>query len=131
MSSFSDILIEFKHLEDEHVENISPLLDEVELRNALVAWKSVSIKFKKCDPCPFEDEVSRWNWLWHQVEYDQAQFGKVAGLKPQNVGAILTRLQGLRLIYPDGTINTHAKQFLQAVIMSKVKPRGPGRPSSK
>jgi len=126
MSSFGDILQRFKDSEDP--ENLVPLMEDQTLRNGLVAWKSVSIKYKPAEECSFQDETSRWNWLWTQIEYDSNTFAAVSGTKAQNVQTLITRLIGLRLIYPDGTVNMLARKYLQAMIMEKINKRRPGRP---
>jgi len=127
MSTWEETLDEFK--QDEAAESIVPLIEDERLRNAVVAWKSVTISRTKQDGCEHEGEVARWNWLWTQVEYDRETFGTVAGLKPQDVNPVMTRLIGLRMIYPDGNINNFAKQFLQAIIMQRLQgKKGPGRP---
>lgn len=118
MSSFGEVLKDFK--QSEEPENIMPLVDDASLRNGVVAWKSVVIKNKKASDCPYKDDTSRWNWMWSQVEYDAAYFGVVAGVKVQEGRNLLDRLIGLRLIYPDGTVNVYAKQYLQALIMAKI-----------
>ena len=130
MESIGEILAYFKKREAEDVENITPLMDDSGLRNGVVAWKSVTVKFVegggKCDG---NTDVERWNWLWSQTEYDQGEFGAVAGIRTQDIGGVLRRLTGLRLIYPDGSINGMARQFLQAQIMAKLQgKRGAGRP---
>jgi hypothetical protein len=122
MSSFGEVLAEFK--KNEEPENIIPLVDDSVLRNALVAWKSVTIKNKPAEDCKFKDDTSRWNWLWSRVEYDPAKFGVVAGCKAQEAANLLERLIGLRLIYPDGTVNNYAKQYIQSIIMAKLGGRG-------
>ena len=122
MPSFGELLAEFK--ESEAPENIVALVDSANLRNALVAWKSVTVIYNKAEDCGYKDETSQWNWLWQQITYDQSTFGTVAGLKAQETGSVLTRLIGLRLIYPDGTINELATQYLQSVIIAKLpKPK--------
>jgi hypothetical protein len=121
MALFGEILAEFKAKEEEEPENITPLTEDASLRNGVVAWKSVSICFKESQECSCDNETSRWNWLWAQIEYDTTQFGKIAGVKTQDVSTLLTRLIGLRLIYPDGSINNFAKQYLQSIIMAKIK----------
>ena len=124
MSSFGEVLAHFK--KSEEPENIVPLIEDAALRNGLVAWKSVTIKNKPAEDCKFKDETSKWNWLWSRVEYDPKHFGVVAGCKAQEAVNLLTRLIGLRLIYPDGTVNNYAKQYLQSIIMAKV-----GKPGKK
>jgi hypothetical protein len=126
MNSFGEVLAHFKKTED--AENLVTLIEDEELRNAIVAWKSVAIQYvTPVRNCPFDDESRQWSWLWEQVNFDRSCFGVVAGIRAQDVGMILTRLTGLRLIYPDGTINTLARQYLTSIIMSKlrqIEPRG-------
>jgi hypothetical protein len=130
MSSWEEVLAEFKGSEEP--ESIVPLIEDERLRNAVVAWKSVTVQRSAKDLCEHVEEVARWNWLWTQVKYDQETFGTVAGLKPQDVNPVMTRLIGLRMIYPDGAINEFAKQYLQAIIMQCLQgKRPPGRPKKK
>jgi hypothetical protein len=92
MSTWEEVLDEFK--KQEEAEMIVPLIEDDRLRNAIVAWKSVTIEKTKKDGCEHKGEVARWNWLWTQVQYDQETFGTVAGLKPQDVKPVMTRLIG-------------------------------------
>lgn len=126
MASFGEVLAAFK--KDEEAENIVAIIDDDELQNGMIAWKSVQIKFKAASDCTEKDANGRWNWLWEQIEYDANKFGVVAGAKAQDVGKLVERLRGLRLIYPDGTIHTLAKQYLQTIIMSKIKSAQPRQP---
>ena len=126
--TFGEVVAYFKTKETDVVENIAPLIDDADLRNALVAWKSVTIKYSDMTECKFTEETSQWNWLWQQIQYDQEMFGTVAGIKAANVGSVITRLIGLRLIYPDGTANSMARQYLQQLILQKLSPKRPGRP---
>ncbi len=121
---FDDVLDTFKA--DEDAENIMPLIEEAPLRNALVAWKSVRIQTDKSNDCTLSGGYERWAWLWDCVKCDTNAWGVVAGIKPQEVSTIFARLKGLRLIYPDGTISTLAKQYMQGIIMAKLpKPKKP------
>jgi hypothetical protein len=128
MSTFGEILACFKKKSAEEPENIVPLIDDAVLTNGLIAWKSIVIKYKPVEQCPCSDEASQWEWLWNQIEFDTTKFGSVAGVKSQEVGALLTRLKGLRLIYPDGTIDNLAKQYLQSLIAAKIKKATRGLP---
>lgn len=120
MSSFGEELAAFKR--DEEAENIVAIIEDEELQNGMIAWKSVQITYRQASDCPEKDTNARWNWLWNQIDYDSQGFGVVAGAKAQDVGRLIARLKGLRLIYPDGTINTLARQYLQAIIMAKIRP---------
>lgn len=119
MSSFGEVLSSFKSKEEP--ESIVPLVEDEDLRNGLVAWKSVVITYNSPGDCDLKDEASQWNWLWKYVQFDQTSFGTVAGVRGQDVGKLLERLIGLRLIYPDGTIHKQAKSYLQTIIWSKLK----------
>jgi hypothetical protein len=121
MAQFGDILADFKKMAMGEAENIFPIMEDETLVNGLIAWKSVKINYKTLLDCPHKDEAGQWEWLWEQVEFNSSQFGAVAGVKMQDTGNLLTRLKGLRLIYPDGTINVLAKQYLQAQIMGKIR----------
>jgi hypothetical protein len=123
MASFGEILASFK--KDEEAENIVAVINDDELQNGLIAWKSVRIKYKTATDCNESDPTAKWNWLWDQIDYDSQAFGVVAGAKAQDVGRLIARLIGLRLIYPDGTINTLSKQYLQTIIMSKIRQSAP------
>lgn len=126
MSTFAEVLKEFKSIEAP--ESIIPLLEDVKLRNALVAWKSVTITYASTVPCSATEELARWEWMWGCVDVDLNGFGVVAGCKGQESHVLFERLRGLRLIYPDGTICGHAKSLLSVMIMEKLskgKKRGP------
>jgi len=116
--SFAEVLAEFRKAEAP--ENIIPLLEDEQLRNALVAWKSVHIHYSRASSCEETDDASRWEWLWNVVEFDSVMFGVVAGCKVQEASSLFLRLKGLRLIYPDGTIHGHAKSFLSMMIMERL-----------
>jgi len=121
MAQFGDILAEFKRQAMGEAENIFPIMDNETLVNGLIAWKSVKVTYKALEDCPHTDDVSKWEWLWTKVSFDMTTFGSVAGVKMQDAGNLFTRLKGLRLIYPDGSINVLAKQYLQAQIMGKIR----------
>lgn len=127
--TFGEVLKEFKNSED--VENIIPVMNNLELQSSIIAWKSVKVNYVKNETCGFSDPNDKWAWLWTQVEYDMTQFAVVAGLKPQDAGRVLLRLIGLRLVYPDGTINHSAKIYMQSLFRANLEnmvPRKPGRP---
>jgi len=116
---FEELLKEFK--ENEAPETLVAL-DEPIMRNALVAWRSVSVK-KKSGSLVVPDSLSetqQWNWMWSVVEYDSKEFGIIAGLQEHEVNRVLKRLIGLRLIYPDGMVCKLASQYLQGIIMAKL-----------
>ena len=118
MASFGEILEEFKSKES--AEMIIPLIDDNKLRNGLAAWQSAKIKHKEMQNCDCKDDLEKWEWLWSRINYSLDEFGVVAGVNPREVSQLFVRLKGLRLIYPDGTINKLAKLYLQGLIMAKL-----------
>jgi len=123
MSSFGEVISSFK--KNDEPENIVAIVNDEKLQNCMIAWKSVQIQYLPASDCDHKDPVAQWNWLWDQIRYDAEKFGIVAGIRLQDVGATLSRLKGYHLIYPDGTIDRFAKQYLQAIIMSKLRNIGP------
>jgi len=129
MATFGEVLKQFK--ESEEAENIAPLVEDAQLRQAIMAWPAVRIDFEPLSDCPHEDEAQRWRWLWDQVKFESKDFGVVAGVPPHQAAQTIQRLAGLRLIYPDGTVHVLARQYLRAIIMSKLKQPNPrGRPKN-
>lgn len=117
---FNEILDTFR--KDEAEEVVIALTDDVQLRNGFLAWGSVPVHQK--DPgveFTGTDLQEQWEWLWEQVTFDANNFAMIAGVKSHEVFALLTRLKGLKLIYPDGTRNTNAEEYIRAVIDQKVK----------
>ncbi len=123
------ILGDFK--KSESAESIIPLVDSEELRNGVVAWKSIVVTYKKMTDCKESDEAAKWEWMWTQIDFDVRNFGIVAGVSPQYAANLYMRLKGLRLIYPDGTINSIAAKYLVGLVMAKLpKPPKPPKPKS-
>lgn len=120
--TLGELLKDFK--EQESAENIVPLVESEELRNGVVAWKSVEVHYKDNNPCEESSEAAQWNWMWTKISFDLQRYAIVAGIQPQNASRLFQRLCGLRLIYPDGAIHGFAAKYLQAVIMAKLpKPK--------
>lgn len=121
--TLGELISDFKKAET--AENIVPLVDSEELRNGLVAWKSVVVRFKESEGEPPKgSEAGRWEWMWGQVDFELSLFAVVAGVQNQHAQRLFARLKGLRLIYPDGTIHDLAAKYLQSIIMAKLpKPK--------
>ncbi len=119
---FGNILAHFKKMESPLA--LVPLMNEKELdiRDGLVAWNSVRIKYVKVDILPeSESENDKWEWLWKHVQYSPAQFSAISGVSNAEAESLFTRLKGLKLIYPDGTISGLASNFLKSIIMEKLQ----------
>jgi len=118
MASFGEVLQSFKSSEE--VENVVAIIDNKDLQNGILAWKSVRITYLKAEDCIFKDPNDQWIWLWSRIRYDAKAFGTVAGVSAKDVGSLIERLSGLRLIYPDGTLNGTATAYLRAVIKTRL-----------
>ena len=116
--TFGEILKHFK--ETESAENIVPLVESGELRNGVVAWKSVVVSYTDNEPCELTGEAAQWNWMWEKTRFDLSSFAVVAGVQRQHALNLHSRLIGLRLIYPDGSIHSMGAKYLQSIIMSKL-----------
>lgn len=117
---FIDIILNFKQKEEDRVEGIMPLMDDSLLRNGIAAWQSVIIERTNDEDCPFDDLPRQWDWTWTQIKFDKNQFGIVAGYQIHETANLFTRLKGLRLIYPDGSVNGIAKGYLKALARAKL-----------
>lgn len=120
--TLGELMKEFK--ESETADSIIPLVESAELRNGVVAWKSVRVKYKGSHQCSEKEDHLKWEWMWQQIEFDMRNFGVVAGVKPQDSQNLFNRLKGLRLIYPDGTVSDIATKYLVGLVMNKLpKPK--------
>lgn len=119
MSSFGEVLKHFKENEAPHV--IAPLIEDAKLVAGLVAWQSVKIKNESAGKnCEETDPLAKWEWLWNQCKIDLKRFSIVSGVQEYQASDLFLRLQGLRLIYPDGTIHSLASQFLEATVLKEL-----------
>lgn len=92
-----------------------------------MAWKGTPVTIKKVIQCDeAKNEREKWEWLWSVVEIDEQKFMLLSGVRIQDAKNLLARLMGLRLIYPDGTVNRLASQYLRSIIMGKIE-RGSGK----
>ena len=125
-NSYGEILKEFK--DSESPDGIFSLMHDSKLGDGFSAWKAAKITFKKITTDPPDEERNRWDWLWDQVDVDYRAFGVVAGSKSQMAQDLFERLKGLRLIYPDGTVNSMAKSYINQIIMKQISVKTPKIP---
>jgi len=130
MGAFEEILSSIKANESDRAENMMPLTEDAQLRNGLLAWQSVTVERNMQDMCPENDERRQWQWLWAQVRFDAKRFALVAGVKEYEANVLLERLKALYLIYPDGTSNSIAKNYLKALVKAKL-PKALRQPAKK
>jgi hypothetical protein len=121
---YEEVLEHFKERESENPEALIPLINEKMLQNGVVAWKTVKTEVNSQENCELKGDAQRWEWLWMNVAYDQTKFATIAGVKIHEVTSVLERLIGYRLIYPDGTVNDMANQYLQNEVLKALHTKG-------
>ena len=121
---FGDVLNYFKKIESSNPEVIIVLVDDAKLRNSIIAWQQAS-RTEYITPvgeCPSDlPDNQKWDWMWEKTKFNKSDFGVAAGLLGQEVDNILIRLKGLRLIYPDGSVNQLAKQYIMSLVSNAIK----------
>ena len=118
---FGELLKQFKASEGDTSETMLCLVDDAILRNALLAWQSMVVEYDPDASCGETDPKRQWLWMWQHAKFNMKQFSVVAGLKKEyEAGAIMERLKALHLIYPDGTANTMARNYLRGLAKAKL-----------
>jgi len=117
--TFGEVLGRFKNKES--VETCVALMDDNTLRNGFLAWTSVRIRYKTpAESCNETEVLAQWDWMWSQIEYERRRFGIVAGVNGQDVEDTITRLIGLKLIYPDGSQNELALLYIRQEVKKRL-----------
>jgi hypothetical protein len=120
-------LLEFKASETQRSEILHPIIKDSVLRNLITAWSLFPIEFGDPDGEAPKDEKARWHWLWSKVSYDAEAFADVLRLDALKIGRLVNRAMAYRLIYPDGSANALALQFIRNEIQKAVGKKA-GRP---
>ena len=120
--SFLTLLQAFKspRAEQDVSEGMLPFIDDKELRHGLVAWQSMIVEYDPDKLCPHADAKHQWQWLWENVRFDMSEFAVVANVRDYDAKALFERLKALRLIYPDGTLNSIARGYMRRFVQSKI-----------
>ncbi len=122
------ILAAFKAQEGERPEVIHPLLHNPILRNLVIAWSMTPVTFTHIKGAVPEDEAARWRWLWQGVQFDRDDIANALKIDRMKVGRLVERASAFRLIYPDGTANAVALQFIRSEIAKGLKTKKPKAP---
>lgn len=91
------------------------------LQKVLAAWPSVPRELPEAFPVFAPGELVAWDTLWQGVKVDLAAVADLTGLSSGVAVVTFRRAQGLRLIYPDGTLHAMAKMVLQALLKDALK----------
>ena len=103
---FEELLAEFK--ERPRRASVALLLDDPLLFRAVVMFKLVPIR--RLDDWLLD---SSWEALWDCVEVDVSAFAMLADVVEVEARKMLARLKGLRLVYPDGTVQEQVDKLIE------------------
>ena len=124
-NAFNRVLAEFKAKETP--EAILVVGDDPWMTRMTRAWPNVSLtevepelRFSK-----YWNEVSQWNWLWHNVRYSNENVFAIVG-KPY-LEAQLRALIANRILYPDGTVHSYVTRFLRDRVVKLLEKKPPTR----
>lgn len=112
---FDDVLTVFK--KKERAEDIIPIIGNYDLQKLLVAWPKAILKrvaVTEAAPAGFNE---RWGWLWRHVRWCEAELTDMAGIPAAKCVRLFNQAKGCRLIYPDGSVSTHAERYLSTVTL--------------
>lgn len=97
------------------------LIGDRQAQKVLAAWSTMPMAWKKPARRIPEDSKLRWDWLWRGVKTDMGHLSLRAGVSLVALEGVLDRLQGCRLIYPDGTISAWAQGVLDGAVAESVR----------
>lgn len=95
-------------VDNEKPVNILVLKDDA-MCELLIAWQALNVDFCEIANCKNPEAES-----WQHSVFDYNELALLSGLPVGECRSALRRLWGLRLLYPDGTINKFASQYLNA-----------------
>jgi len=109
-------LLAFKAQEKFRPECVHPLIRDPVLRNMVIAWELSPVTFRPPDGAAPEGEAARWAWLWSGTSFDREALSNALRIDSMSIRRLVERAAAFRLIYPDGTTNRLAIQFVQGEI---------------
>lgn len=100
----------------------SVLLLDAGLWRFLIAWKNLSLSRKRRLSIPVgRDEKSMWQWLWENASFSVDELALLAGACVKETEEKLKMLSGVRMVYPDGTLNSYVEKLLKARVVMLFK----------
>ena len=102
------------------METIIFLLDDKKqnLGKALVAWKNIQVvQSFDIQEKQIEDE---WEWVWQFCKYDIKQFALLTDEEQNDSIKLIKKLKTLRLIFPNGHINSIAQGVVRGMIQQGI-----------
>lgn len=120
----------YKDAEKERGEVVHPLVRDPILRNLVVIWPMLPVQFEMPKGSPPEEENQKWLWLWTGVKYDLDQLSESLKLDKVKLSRLVDRAAAFRLIYPDGTANKLATQFVRGEIAKSLQKKSGPKPDA-
>lgn len=118
MSSYGEVLATFKRTEDS--ATVYLVMQDTKLAEALSVWPNVPITYLSSQDCVEDVPTKQWAWLWKHCKVDLVTFSLILGVSPEQAKAMAARLIGLRLVYPDGQVQSYCRQFLSTLVMERI-----------
>jgi len=107
----------------ESADMIYPLLDRSDLQMGISLWSNCGCRVELEAEIGDDDLPELWGKSWDCcLNYGVAEelFQAICPRTCFNAEHVLSCLKTMRLIYPDGTINKYAKQFLASKIVAEI-----------
>lgn len=121
--------------QNEKPEAVLLVADNPERIKIIVGWTSLEVRrAEKLTDLrdESENEVEVWEWLWENARYSRAELIDKIGIPFSESGleSKMKPLIGNRVLYPDGTVNSHVQRYLREQVL-KLFDAKPKRPAKK
>jgi hypothetical protein len=127
--NFLETLNEFKS-QKASIQKLISLKSDNKLIQGIVAWQNTPVSYDTKEYTYDDSTNSKWKWLWECCIFDKQQWGVMSGIKVQEIEPLFNRLVGLKLIYPDGTIDDYTSMYIGSLVKKMIEGnnRQVGRP---
>ncbi len=118
---------------EEKAEVVLLLAQDKPLVRLLLAWEKIPVRRRRrfSDVPDGVSDHRNWEWLWENVSFSMEDLATVSGTSSELAEKNLAVLQGNRLIYPDGTLNKYAAQYLKTKVLGLFRVKNTVYPHSK
>jgi hypothetical protein len=106
---------------------LAAIIDDTIAVRFLAAWRMIPTEWTAPKRDMPSDAAERWRWLWHGVKWDRIAVARAARIAEATANVYAHVCATAQLIYPDGTISTHAADYVRAFTAARYPKRMPGR----
>lgn len=118
--SWQRLLAQWK--KSENHDPIIALTDVAQMKFVIWAFAHVEVEWRPPpEDVPDVDDIRIWREAWKYVDYDIYEVSVVANVPLRTVEGLMQRAIAVRLVYPDGTLNKYAAQYMRRYIAKHVK----------